>query len=139
MLLLVGDGPDLDELKRRAAALQISDRVIFYGTSRHVEELFWAMDAFLFPSRFEGLGIVAVEAQAAGLPALCSEHVPEEAAVTPLFRRVPLTDGAEAWARVLAALEPEERENMASCVAAAGFDVHDVARLIEDAYRMRRG
>lgn len=138
MLLLVGDGPDLDELRQRAAALHLSDRVIFYGTSSQVEELFWAMDAFIFPSRFEGLGIVAVEAQAAGLPALCSEHVPEEAAVTPLFRRAALTDGAAAWARILAELHPENRDNMASQVAAAGFDVRDVARLIENEYRMRR-
>lgn len=135
MLLLVGDGPDLDALKRRADELGVAGRVIFYGTSRRVEELFWAMDAFLFPSRFEGLGIVAVEAQAAGLPTLCSEHVPAEAAVTPLFERLALTDGAEAWAKRLAAIDPSGRRDTAAQVAESGFELRDVARSIETVYR----
>lgn len=139
MLLLVGKGPDLDALKRRAEELGIAERVVFYGVSRKVEELFWAMDAFVFPSRFEGLGIVAVEAQAAGLPALCSEHVPDEAAVTPLFRRLPLTEGSAAWAEALAAVDPAERRDAAALVAEAGFELRDVARTIEGFYRDEAG
>lgn len=139
MLLLVGEGPDLDMLKRRAEELGIAKRVVFYGVSRKVEELFWAMDAFAFPSRFEGLGIVAVEAQAAGLPTLCSEHVPDEAAVTPLFRRLPLTGGSEPWAKALAAVDPAERRDTAPLVADAGFELRDVARLVEAYYRDSAG
>ncbi len=139
MLLLVGEGPDREELQRRAAALGIAEQVIFYGVSRRIEELFWAMDAFVFPSRFEGLGIVAVEAQASGLPTLCSEHVPDEAAVTPLFRRLPLSGGSEAWAEALAALTPGERDGFAQRVTEAGFELRDVARLIETIYRDSAG
>ena len=139
MLLLVGDGPDRAALEERAAALGQRERVIFTGTSSRVEELFWAMDAFVFPSRFEGLGIVAVEAQASGLPTLCSEHVPDEAAVTPLFRRLPLSGGSEAWAEALAALTPGERDGFAQRVTEAGFELRDVARLIETFYRDSAG
>ena len=77
-LLLIGQGEDRSDLESRAEALNIADRVIFHGTSDRVPELLWAMDVFAFPSRFEGLGIVAVEAQAAGLPTVCAEAVPEE-------------------------------------------------------------
>ena len=139
MLLLVGDGDDRAALEREAAARGLEKRVIFYGTSKRVEELFRAMDAFVFPSRFEGLGIVAVEAQAAGLPTLCSEHVPDEAAVTPLFRRIPLTDGAEAWAKALAEIDPARRRDTASLVREAGFELADVAALIEQTYRQSAG
>ena len=113
-LLLVGEGEARSALEEKAEALGIRDSVLFYGVTEHVEALFWAMDVFVFPSRFEGLGIVAVEAQAAGLPTLCSEHVPEEALTGHLAERVPLTEGPEGWAARLAALRPglsdEERE-----------------------------
>lgn len=134
-LLLVGEGEDLSMLQEKARALNIQDRVIFYGTSKHVERLLGAMDVFAFPSRFEGLGIVAVEAQAAGLPVVCSENVPDEAAVTQLFLRVPLTDGAAAWAKVLLIAADTERELRADVTAAAGFDVATVAAMIEETYK----
>ena len=134
-LLLVGEGEDLSMLQEKARALNIQDRVIFYGTSKHVERLLWAMDVFAFPSRFEGLGIVAVEAQAAGLPVVCSENVPDEAAVTQLFLRVPLTDGAAAWAKVLLIAADTERELRTDVTAAAGFDVATVAAMIEETYK----
>lgn len=137
-LLLVGEGEDLSMLQEKARALNIQDRVIFYGTSKHAERLLWAMDVFAFPSCFEGLGIVAVEAQAAGLLTVCSENVPDEAAVTQLFLRVPLTDGAAAWAKVLLIAADTERELRADVTAAAGFDIASVATMIEKTYKEKR-
>lgn len=81
-LLLVGEGEDEDKLKKKAQRLGLAEKVLFYGTTDRVERLYWAIDVFAFPSRFEGLGIAAVEAQAAGLPVVCSEQVPEEALLT---------------------------------------------------------
>lgn len=132
-LLLVGEGEDLDVLRKKARTLGIADRVIFYGVTDHPERLLWAMDVFAFPSRFEGLGIVAVEAQAAGLGTVCSENVPDEAAVTPLFLRVPLADGPAAWAEALPTAAAE-RESWAEQVRRSGFDIADVACLVENAY-----
>ena len=65
-LLLVGEGEMLDRLHEIAQNLQISDKVIFCGNVQDVESLLCAMDIFVFPSVFEGLGIAAVEAQASG-------------------------------------------------------------------------
>ena len=89
-LLLVGEGELGEMLKQKAQKLGIADSVIFYGTSPTIERLLYAMDVFVFPSRFEGLGIVAVEAQAAGLHVICSEHIPQETCVTDLFQRLQL-------------------------------------------------
>ena len=135
-LLLVGDGEDRVALEEKARTLNVADRVIFYGTTNQVEKLFWAMDVFAFPSRFEGLGIVAVEAQAAGLPVVSSENVPKEAAVTPLLCRMPLTDGAVAWAQLLCMRTP--RRACAVMVSKAGFDVADVAKYIAGCYLQKQ-
>jgi glycosyltransferase involved in cell wall biosynthesis len=132
-LLLVGEGEDLDGLRRYAGELGISDKVIFYGVSRQVETLLWAMDAFALPSRFEGLSIVAVEAQAAGLPLLCSEAVTKEAGITGLARWEPLDP--ELWAKLLAGMPDAERQSGADGVRDAGFDVARVAKCVEEAYR----
>lgn len=137
-LLLVGEGEDLPMLRDRARALGIEHRVTFYGTTSRPEELLCAMDVFTFPSRFEGLGIAAVEAQAAGLPVVCSEFVPREAYVT---RMVPcsLSDGAEAWAAaLLERQETRDRREMSAAVRAAGFDVADTAALIENRYKEKQ-
>ena len=95
--------------------------------------ILWAMDAFALPSRFEGLCIVAVEAQAAGLPLLCSEGVTKEAGITALARWEPLDP--ELWAKVLAGTPDAERQSGADSVREAGFDVARVGKSIEEAYR----
>ena len=135
-LVLVGEGEDRAALEARARALGIEDRVIFHGPSTRVPALLWAMDVFAFPSVFEGLGIAAVEAQAAGLPTLCSEHVPREAGVTPLFTAVPLSQGPEGWARALleAAKTQTDRAEAADLVYQAGFDVSEVAARTQEGF-----
>ena len=133
-LLLAGEGEQRTDLERRADELGLRDRVCFFGVTDKPEELLWAMDAFLFPSLFEGLGIALVEAQCAGLPALCSEHVPGQAACTDLVRTVPLEKGAERWAAAASALRaPADREAYAGRVREAGFDAEDVSRILGDA------
>ena len=133
-LLLVGEGEDLNTLREKAGSLGVADRVIFYGTTAHPERLLWAMDAFAFPSRFEGLGIAAIEAQAAGLPVVCSEHVPEETEATPLVHRIPLGDGPAVWAKTLLAVSARERELGVEQVRRSGFDIADVVRFVKNCY-----
>ena len=132
-LLLVGEGDALVELKKKAVRLGISEHVTFYGTSEHVEELLWAMDVFAFPSRFEGLGIVAVEAQAAGLPVVCSEQVPEEAIVSYAIR-LPL-DKVDIWSEALIQQKGKRRIDISKNSELAKFDADKVAHWIEGRYR----
>lgn len=113
-LLLVGDGPLRDTVAQRARDLGIASQVIFAGVRSDVPRLMMnAMDAFLFPSHFEGLGLVLVEAQAAGLPSVFSHVVPEEVDIVGfLLNRVSLTQSSDRWADAVLALSGRERDSM---------------------------
>jgi len=101
--LLLGDGPLRPQMEAMARDLGIEKNVIFAGARSDVPRLMLgAMDLFVFPSLWEGLGIVLVEAQAAGLRCVCSDAVPPEAAVVPdVVRYVRLSAGAGEWAAVV--------------------------------------
>ena len=138
LLLLAGEGEDRPRLEQKAKELDIADKVVFYGLSDQIEQLFWAMDVFVFPSRFEGLGIVAIEAQAAGLNVICSEYVPKEVYVTPLAQKQFFADGAALWARRIIGFSEsdvyEKRSLAADAVKEAGFDIKDTAKNIMKKY-----
>lgn len=132
-LLLVGTGELESSLKRQAKELGIMDKVIFYGASNHVEQLLWAMDLFVFPSLFEGLGIVVIEAQSAGLPVICSKFVPQEVNVTPLVQSLPLE--IKVWRdKLLRIQEVMKRKMFSEKMEKAGFDIWSVMGLISKIY-----
>lgn len=135
-LLLIGEGPLRQQLENQARKLGISSAVIFYGSSKNIPPLLWAMDVFAFPSTFEGLGIVAIEAQAAGLAVICSEFIPQEAHITPSVHQVPLGAGAAGWAEALLCVSTDvsTRDLGANLVANAGFDQSQVAETMEAYY-----
>jgi glycosyltransferase involved in cell wall biosynthesis len=134
-LLLIGDGPLQPEVAALARTLGIADRVIFAGTRADVPQLLKsAMDAFVFPSRYEGLGMAVVEAQAAGLPCVIAANIPEEIDIVPaLIHRLPLSASAEVWAgRILEAIEAPRPtpEEALRAVCASDFDISaSIARL----------
>lgn len=101
-LLLVGDGELKPVIEARAAELRISDRIVFTGARADVAALMQAMDVFVLPSYYEGLGLVLLEAQALGIPCVLSDRLPEEADVVPgLMHRLPLTAPAATWIKVI--------------------------------------
>ena len=104
-LLLVGEGSLRPQIELKASQLGLTDHVIFAGVRSDVPRLMrGAMDVFLFPSLFEGLGNVRIEAQSAGLPSVVSDVVPEEGdLIKPLVRRLSLTESADIWAEVILA------------------------------------
>lgn len=80
-LLLVGDGILKENVIKYVDEKGLKDKVIFFGTTNKPEDVYSAMDIFLLPSKFEGLGIVAVEAQISGLPCIISNSVPHIVAI----------------------------------------------------------
>lgn len=81
-LLLVGEGPDEQRIRKLVQSEKLDNDIIFYGISNSVNELFMAMDVFILPSHFEGLPIVGVEAQASGLPVIFSSAITRAAKLT---------------------------------------------------------
>lgn len=135
-LLLIGEGPLLHSTKEKVTARHLTDDVIFAGQRSDVPDLLQAMDVFCLPSRFEGLGIVLIEAQAAGLPCLVSPYIPEDGIITSLPQRIPLD--SEAWAEgiLTIALERPSRENMLRDVSASGYNIKRQIKEIERLYSM---
>ena len=142
-LLLVGEGEERDHLKAQMEQRKLGEYVIFCGVSSQVETLLWAMDLFVLPSRFEGLPVSVVEAQAAGVPVLCSDAVSKRAKVTDLVQFLSLQAGANVWAEKILAMREEiqgdggrleKRSDRADQVRAAGFDKSAVVRQMEQIY-----
>lgn len=104
-LVLVGKGRLEPAIREQARGLAAADRIHFAGTTEDVPAFMAMFDLFALPSFSEGLGIVVVEAQAAGTRALVSETTPSEASVVPGGVEVlPLAAGAEAWGDAMARL-----------------------------------
>ena len=134
-LMLVGDGPLRNEIEKYAEQLGVLDDVIFMGVRSDVNELVQAMDFFVFPSLFEGLGIVAIEAQTSGLPCIISDTVPDEAIVTKnLVTVMSLNESAEKWADCIIARLEEKRYSRVDEIKAKGYDVSETAKWLEEFY-----
>jgi len=92
-------------LEDRIQSAGLTNQIRFIGIRHDIDRLMLGSDALLFPSRGEGLGMVAVEAQAAGLPVLASEAVPKECVVSPeLVTFLPLNGEVKTWAAELISL-----------------------------------
>ena len=78
-LLLIGDGPSRTLIENKVKTLGISENVKVLGLRNDVPQILNILDLFILPSLYEGLGIVLLEAQAAGLPCVVSENIQPEA------------------------------------------------------------
>lgn len=124
-------------LKQRIAAAGLVGRIVFAGVRRDMPKLMAASDVLFFPSRGEGLGMVAVEAQAAGLPVLASTEVPRECVVVPeLVRFQDLDAGPGVWVRDLLELSAQQRvvDTANAKVAASSFAIERSARALRALY-----
>lgn len=115
-LLIVGDGPEEERLKRKARAMGLSRQVLFLGERADVPRILWASDLFLLPSFFEGLPRALVEAQAAGLPCIVSDRITRQADLTGKVCYLPVKGAAERWAKKIA----EEAESQLGLMENAG-------------------
>lgn len=134
-LLLVGDGDGKKEIEAKVKRLGIQDKVIFTGVRDDVNRLLQAMDVFLFPSLYEGLGIVAIEAQASGLPCVISNSVPKDCDITSgLVKFISLSDLPADWASVVLKQSKIIRTNRSDEIISAGYDIFSTAKNLENFY-----
>lgn len=111
MLLLIGDGPLREKIVRQARNYRLEENIIFAGITDRPEDYYCAMDIFVLPSLFEGLPIVAMEAQASGLPVIMSDKITPEANISGKAVFLPLDIPAERWANIILAETLRGREN----------------------------
>lgn len=138
--LMVGDGILRTQIEKECERLGLKDRVIFTGTRSDVPQLMQgAMDMFLFPSLFEGLGLAMIEAQAAGLPCICSDTIPEEVDIIPsLITRISLKRSPSDWAHSIMSLRRSKqllsREEVLQSVRASPFSLTATMPILERIY-----
>lgn len=135
VLVVVGGGELTDDVEAYARETLPKGTFRFLGKRSDVASLLQAFDAFVLPSRKEGLSIATLEAQAAGLPSVVSEGVPEEAVVVPcLARRLRVVAGAQMWADTLTALQEyvakDGRFSRAWDVEAAGYSLESPREIL---------
>lgn len=133
-LILAGTGKDMEVIKARVMALGLSDKVIFAGQRQDIDSVYCAMDCFILPSNYEGLGMAGIEAQCAGLYCLFSDRVPSEAKVTPNAQFLSLKTSPHDWAFAAISLAGLKRRDLSGEVAAAGYDISDEAKKLTKFY-----
>ena len=132
-LLLIGGGELKNELKNQIGELGLKPDACCMSWQDNVQDYFQIMDVFCLPSRFEGLGITSVEAQAAGLKCLLSDTIPKEAGVTDLAVFLPLDE--KFWVEELAWSVPAgEREDKEEEIGQAGYDIRTAVKKLEKLY-----
>lgn len=130
----VGDPACLNETKEKVRNLQLKNKVIFMGERDDVPELMQAMDCFLLPSRFEGLPLVGIEAQASGLPCFFSDAITRELGITSLAHFISLNNTADRWADEIMKHDNILRKDMRQKITTAGYDIENEVKKIQQFY-----
>lgn len=134
-LLLVGDGETKKHVMEKVITEGLSDSVLFENVTDSPQAYYAAMDSLVMPSLFEGLPLVGIEAQCAGLPCFFSSDITHETSVTDLAHFISLDNSAEYWAReILRGATAKDRNGYANQVRYAGYDFHDNTEFMEQKY-----
>lgn len=123
--VIIGAGDLEDKMKERIKEAGIESSMSWLGRREDIQQFYNAFDAFLLPSRYEGLPVVGLESQSCGLPMIFSTAVTPEASACELGYFIDLKDGASAWAEKIIPIVKENmpnRRSHAKEVAEAGFD-----------------
>ncbi len=135
ILVLVGQGEDEQDLKTKVSQLDLTDNVYFAGVQTDIQGWLSCFDFFLFPSKFEGLGIAALEAEANGLPVLASKDViPEEVKINNNFEFFNLSVEHDKWAEEIVKLKDlgrEKYETVKQSFLRNGYDIQTEAARLE--------
>lgn len=133
VLLLVGMGELEAYIKAKVRDLDLENSVIFAGLRSDIPALLSAMDVFVFPSFYEGLPNVVIEAQATGLPCLISDRITREAQIIPSVQYLPLNN-IVVWENAFTALPVNgRREEASNALKKAGYDINKVVEIFTSA------
>ena len=134
-LLFVGGGDLENEAKVKTQKYGLEKDVVFIGRKGNTEDYYQAMDVFVFPSLWEGLGMVAVEAQASGLPCFVSERIPSIVDIgAGLFFQLNLDAGVSQWADRILEKRDYIRKEQIQFLRRAGYDAITIAQDMEKFY-----
>jgi len=134
VLVLLGEGSLMDNIRCRAESMGLADSVKFIGNVGNANEWYQAFDVFVLPSINEGLPVVGIEAQAAGLPCLFSDTISKELGITDRACFLSIYGDPEVWADKALEMVKEERRVMEREITEAGYDINVEAAKLQEMY-----
>lgn len=137
ILVFVGEGEMLEEIRKEADSLNISEKIIFLGLRNDVSKIYSAFDCFVFPSLYEGLGMALVEAQISGLPCIASTKVPLDTKITDNVEYKEIEQSnIEDWATTISHFRAIKsvRKSYVQEAVKKGFDIKDISKTMQDFY-----
>ena len=135
VLVMLGDGELLGAMKEYARTLNILNNVIFVGNVGNANEWYSAFDLFILPSIWEGLPVVGVEAQAAGLPCIFSDSITREIAITDKAQFIPLKANRNVWVEAISdKLANSSRDETEQQVTDNHYNICFEAKKLEELY-----
>lgn len=133
-LMLIGSGELESTIKDKVKLLDIEEKVLFIGNVNNVYDYYQAMDCFVLPSKFEGLGMVGIEAQCSGLPCIVSDGCPDELKVIGNLEYISLDSKQQKWAEVILKNPNIKRKDTYKEIVDAGFSMHTEIKKLEMLY-----
>lgn len=135
ILLLVGKGPLMNEIKEKVKQLGLTNFVKFLGQCNNVNELYQAIDVFVLPSLYEGLGMVLIEAQCAGCYTIASTEVPQIVKFSDNIDFFDLCINPGIWAKsILNKIDKYNRQDQSKKCRALGYDIRNEVKRLEEYY-----
>lgn len=137
-LYLIGEGKNMSMVKGLAKDLQIDQNVYFMGVQSNIDSILSGMDVFAFPSHFEGLSVVLIEAQANGIPIIASDTISEETKLCGDFTMLPIKNEDKAyvlWADTIDHAAQKRRSSLEDRSKIAEYDIRTVTSRLEELYR----
>ena len=134
ILLLAGEGELMAGTKKKAEEYGIGEKVKFLGVRRDTDRLLCAMDAFLYPSIFEGLPVSCIEAQTSGVPCFFSDNITSEVQICDKTVFFSLDKSPTLWAESLLKSEAGDRTIGALDAVKAGYDIVESTKRLQNFY-----
>ncbi|MGL5244950.1 MAG: glycosyltransferase family 1 protein [Sarcina sp.] len=139
--LLVGDGHLREEIERQVAWYGLENNIYFLGIRNDIPEILNSLDLFLFPSIYEGLGLVLLEAQAARIPCVVSEAIQPEANLgLGLVKTLNLSDGSDKWSKAILSLLNSKKkltkDEIESRFEIAGYNIRTITKELMNIYKV---
>ena len=132
VLLLIGDGELKNDILNKINTLKLNDSVFLLGLQDNVSNYLMAMDKFIFPSLFEGMPNVIIEAQASGLPCYISNTITKEANITGLVKYIGLNDSSKEWASIILKDKINLREDYRKEFIDNNYDIERIVNIFSD-------
>ena len=133
-LYLIGEGESKEKIIDKVRNENLEDKVRFLGSVPNVNEYMIISNLFLFPSLHEGLPVVVVEAQAAGLRCVLSEEVSKEVKITDLVEFISLNDSAKIWCDKIISSSNYVKSSQTEAIKKNKYDIESISNFFLDLY-----